>query len=1261
MQLIDRKDLENWADTYDSMGYLPYLMLRLTRASTPNTTFVDIPFGSAVTVGGWDGVVKCSGCGNHVPDGISLWEFGTDSNVKGKAEKEYTKRTADPLGYDIGQSTFVFVTPRFWKFKEKWRQEKIAEKKWKDIRVYDSSDLAQWLDSTMAVARWFSSYIGKYPMDGIVTADEYWEEWSSGPAGILPPETVTSGRQKEMELLANFLNDRPAIKGVKASTKGEAIAFIIACAKQFDQPLNERFFSKTLLVDTEGNYRGIRINTTALNLIPRFEDTQPLYAAIAKGHHVLVPLGGDDSFNQDTIVLPTIEKDGQVASLIDMGLSREDAVKYSRESGRNITILKRLIGFPHLSAKWLNKEDIRDIVPALLLGRWNENHLGDRELLEQLSGQTYADYIKVIAYWRDIDESPIIQIGETWRLLSPLDAWTQLAPVLQEEDLKLLGQCFLQAFQNGNPDIEDANPLFSEVQYLSREKKFSGWAREGLIQSLILIAHFGKSLKIPQLAMPQDWVDGLLSQLLNDADGKLWISLDHELPLISEASPEVFLNSVDKSLSMDPPPIMEIFEEHEGFLYKNSNHTGLLWALEGLAWAPEYLYETTVLLLKLSKLDPGGNLSNRPTNSLAEIYKPWHYQTLADFSERMDVLKRAVFEEKELGWVLLLSMLPDSLGVAQPTHKMRWRLFAENVNLTYTYDEIFGTYSTVVDLLISIFDNSDDRLSELIKNSVKLSPPDRVKIIELANQSIADLKRNKFVTWDAIREILNHHRSYPETDWALPEEVLADYEALYKKLEPQNTVKKHLWLFNDHWPHFPEGFKDVNDAAVDRYKTQEIKIDEEREKGLMAILKELGIGKTLELASDVKEKWSFGKALAHITDNHGSVLTVLKLLKTGDFEEWFVHSYIYFKVHENGFEWLLEFYEQIKGDFSDEQLAHLFIPLDQSKELWEFIDNTNNELVEKYWVNMLPRFHNLSQKEKIYGTNRLIYFKRFFTIINSGHTIFEDIPSDLLVELLEKTALVKANEKVNFREYELSKIFEVLDARNDVEHQKLINLEWLYLPVLARYGAHRSPKILHKELSENPDFFIELLKWAYRPKDNDKTEAEAKDTSDPDIQERAKQAYQLLSSWKGIPGVETDGTIAKDKMLSWIDRVRDLAKKADRIEVADAKIGQSLAQYPETGIEWPPDEICEIIERINTDSLKRNFSSATSNKRSFSSRGAFEGGDIERDKAMYFEKLALRIKSKYPNVAAILQRLSKGYLIDAKRMDDRAERDKLEY
>lgn len=124
-------------------------------------------------------------------------------------------------------------------------------------------------------------------------------------------------------LLLSALQGEPTIKGIKASTKSETIAFIIASAKMFQPEEADRFFSKALIVDTEGNFRGIRINTnTALNLIPRFDDAQPLYAAVAKGHHVLVPLGADDNFNQETITLPTIDRDGQNKSLTESGISR---------------------------------------------------------------------------------------------------------------------------------------------------------------------------------------------------------------------------------------------------------------------------------------------------------------------------------------------------------------------------------------------------------------------------------------------------------------------------------------------------------------------------------------------------------------------------------------------------------------------------------------------------------------------------------------------------------------------------------------------------------------------------------------------------------------------------------------------------------------------------------------------------------------------------------------------------------------------------
>ena len=143
--------------------------------------------------------------------------------------------------------------------------------------------------------------------------------------------------------------------------------------------------------------------------------------------------------------------------------------------------------------------------------------------------------------------------------------------------------------------------------------------------------------------------------------------------------------------------------------------------------------------------------------------------------------------------------------------------------------------------------------------------------------------------------------------------------------------------------------------------------------------------------------------------------------------------------------------------------------------------------------------------------------------------------------------------------------------------------------------------------------------------------------------------------------MKDDNSIDELELKSWIEKVRELAKNVSRLEVADMHIGKVLAQYPENIPEWPQETIFKIIDEINSDSLKSNYSSALFNKRGSSSRGAFDGGDIEREKAAYFEKLENDFKNKYPNVAEIFKRLSDGYLLDAKRMDDEAERNRLEY
>lgn len=1261
MKLVTRDDIENWANTTLSKSDLPYLISRLVRATTPKGTQINFPSGSATYIGGWDGKVVCPENTKYVPQGISLYEFGTESQPKTKADKDYKKRKADTLGYNPKECVFTFVTPRLWSKKNEWVQAKQAENFWKDVKVYDSIDLEQWLDISVSVSVWFANYLRKAPLDGVDTAEQYWRYWSEFRNIKLSPEVLTSGRQREQEFIFNFLEATPNITSVKAASKDEAIAFIIASAKLFPTNESERFFSRTLVVHTEAAYKAVSANfVSPLILIPTFENKLPMYSAVSNNHHVIVPLGGDDEFDNNPIILPMIDRDGQITALISSGITNEDAEKFSRESARNITTLKKLLGFPRSKAKWVDKENIREIIPALLLGRWNETFVGDIELIEKLSGQKYSDYLVILNKWKNFEESPIIQIGETWRLTSPLDLWTNFSTQLTPKDFQNIQESFSLAFKNGNPIIEPEDK--NNFAFFNKKRRFSNWSREGLTQSLILLGRLDET-QVPNLSSkPQNWVDKIILDLLYDASGETWISVDQELPLIAEASPESFLKAVKNSLEKEPPEIMEMFKEEDGFIDKTSHHTGLLWALEGLAWLPEYLRDVSLILLKLSRLDPGGRLSNRPLNSITEIFKPWHYQTLASYDERMEILKYITTKEKNSGWALLIRMLPVHHDVAFSTYKMRWRMFDKNMNLRYTWNETWDTHSAVIEMLINLFDNDEEKFSQIIKETTnkELNPKDRKRVLDWADTIYPKVEQKKFTTWETIRGILNRHRSYPDADWALPESELVKLENLYNKLQPSDIISKYIWLFNDQWPAFPEGFK--NELEEKGYEKQQKKIDEARKAAVKIFLKELGLNQTIELRKQVKECWLLGGALADVITNQEDVLTVCECLYDDKNLIGFVHGFIFRKSLIENFDWIkLLFKELQEKKFKNKALSNVLIPLNQNQQLWNFVASLDEEIQNEYWQNINPHFYHITDDEKVIGIEMLLKHKRFFSAIDIASHFANVISSNLLLEMLKKAATEEASETPRFRGYEIERVFEELDKRTDIEKSTLIHLEWLYLPLLDSYGTRRNPKTLEEELANNPEFFIEVLKWIYIPKDEKLLEKEREGISDEAIQNRAKQAYHLLHSWKKIPGMKEDNTIDEEELKKWITNARALAEEASRLEVADLEIGKLLAEYPENVQEWPQVKIFQIIEEINTDSLKSGYSSAMFNKRGFSTRGVFDGGDVEREKAKYFEKLENDFKNKYPNVAEIFKHLKQGYLANAKRMDESAERDKLEY
>lgn len=1258
--MITRGQLASWADTPESKANFPHLISRLIRATTAKDTKVDIPWGSATYIGGWDGIVDSKEKTRYVPRGISLWELGTDQNPKKKADADYEKRTKEPLGYTPQDATFVFVTPRTWTGKDKWVKKRKEENKWKDVIVYDGISLAQWLDEAPAVSRWFASqgYAGVCSTEGIITADERWKEWSCLEQLQLQPGCVLAGRDVARVELLKRLGGDPSIIGVRASTKDEAIAFILATMKASDSEVSGRFFSTTLIVNQEDRFRSISLSMQhALNLIVRFDNAGLFSSAVGHGHHVLVPLGADDVFSPDPITLPAVDRDALIEALEASGLSRSKPSTLTKESGHDITILKKLLGFPSYGATWMKTQTIREIIPALLLGRWDESYSGDVELLEKLSGMSYAKYKEVLAKWLNLPESPLKKIGETWRLTSPLDLWRSISVHLLERDFQLLEECFIQAYHSGNSVLESQMDLPDSI---SKKRTYSDWVREGLTQSLILIS-------IPQVEVslrdPQSWVDRIIGGLLSKARGETWVSINRELPLIAEASPQVFLQYASRSLSHRPPEIMDMFKEKPGVVVPMASHTGLLWALEELAWMPLYFKNACLLLHKLATLDPGGSLANRPLNSLKEIFKAWHHQTLASYEERVKVLREMLRRDVDVSWELLKSLLPSfSSETASLTHRMRWRMFWEATDLRYTNREWFDMCSEAVGMLISLCDGDETRFSDLIEAAPSCMPRDRERILKWAQENVGEIRHEKNLAWNTLRRVLNKHKLYPDEKWALRREELYPLEQLYNQLQPDDVQARYMYLFNE------DIYYEVLEPSSITLSYRELSHDSiaglmatARERAVAELVEELGVERVLELRLEVKYPWYLGEALAKVIKDEQDLQCVWLCLEDDASHIAFAHGFISQKLRSEGFSWMQTLVKELleKG-YSDKAVANVLVEVRLGQELWNYIDFLGEGVHQEYWLRMRPIFNDLTNEEVIEGINKLLQYRRFSSAVREAWLHGSDLPSSILIEVLRKWGTGESLEPSSLCGCEIGCIFKELNKRSDVEKETHLELETLYLPLLTRVGAQVGVPHLEEELASNPESFIQLLKWLYKPKDEGRQRKEQEGLSKEQIQNAAKRSDQMLEAWTKIPGMQEDGTIDETELRDWIKAARALAEECDRLEVADIHIGQLLAKYPEDSPNWPQRTIFQAIEDINTEELKEGYSVGMWNKRGATIRGAFEGGGIEHERAGYFGELASELMCDYPNVAEVFQRLQDNYGRQGNRLDEMAERDRLD-
>ncbi len=1254
---VTARHLNQWAETLAARSTLPQLVRRLAHATGKSITFVTFPAHEQTQRTGLDGAIDAAEVDAFVPLGRSVWEMGVSNKPAAKAEADFVKRRTEKLGFDKKTATYIFVTPQSWPGKENWVGAKNKLKVWKEVKVYDSANLEEWLELAPAVDVWLARQIEVRP-DGLSDIDEYWDNLSSMTEPALKPSVFLASRKKQAERLEEWLAGPPGVVALETRSPAEAVDFVAAVMRQ--TKTREVLTARTVLVREKNAWRSIARSGSRLVLVAHPDlalDEDAVAEAVRQGHHVILPVAQATADRVLTLSLPRVYRHHLDEALRESGMERSLASDYAGKAGGSLTVLKRLLGKVRGSAvpQWCSGSDGAALVPMLLAGGWVEQAAGDQEALSRLAGQPYEAVGATATRWLDTPDPPLKRILSTWELVSRDDSWFLLSHAVSPAHLKKFEQVALAVLGENDPalDLPPDKRWMANVE--GKVLRHSQSLREGVAETLALLG--ARAHRMQSTVDAKGVAAQIVRQLLEPKDWKRWASLSRVLPLLAEAAPDAFLKVVDDDLRSQKPVLPQLFEQDgRSTIFSSAPHAGLLWALEGLAWNREELARVSYSLARLDELLGGKKTGNSPITSLTEIFLPWFPQTTAPVEERTAILRRVCRRTPETGWRLLLDLLPDQVRHASEIRRPVFRDWA----LTWserrtTTAEWSRQVRACSELAVEFAGEGVTRLKDLIErfeNLDELSGEELLRKLGTRNVSGTDREGRRELS-EALRVKVARHRRCKEAEWALPEEVLVRLEQVQKHLEPTDAVAKNAWLFNSIWEVIAHDGKTGEEAVV-----------ESRRRAIEEVRTESGWDGILALAGVIKAPTELGFAVGKIgsPDDDARVLPTLLQSEQSHLVE-FARGYVSGRFSVSEWGWAEKLSTEAWAPASVVKAAHLF-PV--APRTWAFVETRGQEALGEYWLTTERPVSEPTPEIVRDAVRKLIEHGRpsqaSFVIGMARHMKCETGP-ELAAEVFE-AGLTKAlaeteRDGLGFRRHYVTELIESLqkEAKKTppgIDPGRVATIEWAYLGLLDGHPA--TPVLLHEMLATDPESFVTLLTEIFSASDDDGDDAEKPPVTD-ESRERASSALRLLMSWKRIPGTREDRSVDGEELLEWTCRARSLAEEKKRLAVCDSRLGEVLAYAPMEPDEggWPCVSVRDLIEEVASTELERGFEIGIHNKRGVYTKSLEEGGSQERGLAARFQAWADLCKVEWPRTAAALRRVAEGYQREAERADAETE------
>ena len=1023
-----------------------------------------------------------------------------------------------------------------------------------------------------------------------------------------------------------------------------------ASALDSDDAWGAALLAKALVVKTEDAWNSLVRHTSPLALIRAFDGNVSAQVATGQGHHVIAPLHANEDPRGNGDKLPRLGREETVAALTEMGLSEPKARMLARKTARSLPIIRRFLiddaGGP--MPGWASV-DAHSCLPSLILmGQWDEDNEYDKVIVEQVTGRPYEEVAHELAALALTEDSPLTKIGSRWRFLSHEEAWHLLAPRLTAAEVERFQGAATTILGVESPEFEMPVAERHLANIRGKVVPHSGALRDGIARALALMGNQGdRARNVPNASyLPER----ILRDVLTGNEGwQIWATLDRHLATLAEAAPEAMLSAIEQRLSTAPDTLVDLFAQEGAPLFGGSSHTGLLWALERLAWSPDYFARVSIVLARLALIDPGGRISNRPAESLSTMFIPWFRVSETSDADRLETLGMVLSRHPGPGWKTLVNAYPSLHAIAVGREPPSFRPWGQDGATKPTWAEYHAFIEGMERLLLEHVENDADRWMDVLGIISRLSPDARRRATDsLAQRTDAIRQHPSSATlWARLREELNRHRSFPDVEWAMAATDLEPLAAIYEALTPADPAAAYAWLF-DGWPKLPEG--------TERRGTKEYfeQIQAVQQTAVSVAYDAGGAENILSIAKSAKQPrelgWAFAiemgteRALALAVEHAGSDNRNFRMMASGILRAI---------SHHSGWTALDDALARLKiAGNRPQALADVFLSAPATQDTWRRLVEEEPEVQRCYWELLDPwQVSRDGETEADFVAQCLLNVQRspaaaeWIAHMSVHHETVMRTLEQLPIDLAAGAGLESGS---NGFIYDIANLFKKLDEA--VGDDTIASLEIPFISALSHSG--RSNLALYREIAREPALFADLIASGYK-RDDGQTDTAANDQA---TQISGQIISKIIFGAGEVPGKTQDGTIDYELLSDWVKEARRLCAERARAAVGDDFIGYLLAKSP-TGKDqiWPCEAVRDLLDGTMSQHIGDGFVAGKQNLRGVTTRAVFAGGDQERALAAEYREQASKIASRWPYTAGLLRRIADSYDYEARRNDREAD------